>query len=446
MKPRILIVDDQERMADVIATALTSAGHECEISHDGSAALKLLEQRSFDALVTDWKMPRMDGLELLRRVKITYPALPVIVVTAYGSVSSAVTAMREGAFDYITKPFDNDELRATVARAIDMKRLERENLYLKQAVETRYSPDAIVAESAKSREVLEMVRRVAPSRAAVMIQGESGTGKELIARLLHYWSDRVGGPMVAVNCKAFAEGVLESELFGHEKGAFTGASSARAGCFERAHAGTLFLDEIAEVGVDFQAKLLRVIQEGEVLRVGGEHPRKVDVRIVAATNRALADEIVAGRFREDLYFRLNVIPIKLAPLRERPEDILALARHFLATHQADSGRQLAFNPEAEATLLAHRWPGNVRELENAIERAAILTRDNLITPEDLLLEEPRRSLSSSATGSLQDSIDQVVKSRIEAAIEAARGNRAEAARNLGIDRATLWRLLKRLGV
>jgi DNA-binding NtrC family response regulator len=446
MKPRILIVDDQERMADVIATALTSAGHECEISHDGSAALKLLEQRSFDALVTDWKMPRMDGLELLRRVKITYPALPVIVVTAYGSVSSAVTAMREGAFDYITKPFDNDELRATVARAIDMKRLERENLYLKQAVETRYSPDTIVAESPKSREVLEMVRRVAPSRAAVMIQGESGTGKELIARLLHYWSDRVGGPMVAVNCKAFAEGVLESELFGHEKGAFTGASSARAGCFERAHAGTLFLDEIAEVGVDFQAKLLRVIQEGEVLRMGGEHPRKVDVRIVAATNRALADEIAAGRFREDLYFRLNVIPIKLAPLRERPEDILALARHFLATHRTDSGRQLAFNPEAEATLLAHRWPGNVRELENAIERAAILARDNLITPEDLLLEEPRRSLSSSATGSLQDSIDQVVKSRIEAAIEAARGNRAEAARNLGIDRATLWRLLKRLGV
>jgi len=357
--------------------------------------------------------------------------------------------LREGAFDYITKPFDNGELRATVARAVDMRRLERENLYLKQEVRSRYSPDAIVAESAHAREVLDLVRRVAPSRATVLIQGESGTGKELIARLLHYWSDRVGGPMVSVNCKAFAEGVLESELFGHEKGAFTGAIGARAGCFERAHGGTLFLDEIAEVTVDFQAKLLRVLQEGEVLRVGGSQPRPVDVRVVAATNRPLNKEIAAGRFREDLYFRLNVIPVRLAPLRERREDIMPLARHFIAIHREQSGHPLDFSPEAQAAMEAHQWPGNVRELENAVERAAILARGESITPEDLLLEQgdvAHSGTPSIMTGTLQDSIDEIVRGRIETAVDGARGNRAEAARNLGIDRATLWRLMKRLGL
>jgi transcriptional regulator with GAF, ATPase, and Fis domain len=280
----------------------------------------------------------------------------------------------------------------------------------------------------------------------VLIQGESGTGKELIARLLHYWSERVGNPMVAVNCKAFAEGVLESELFGHEKGAFTGAIAARAGCFERASTGTLFLDEIGEVGLEFQAKLLRAVQEGEVLRVGGSEPRKVDVRIVAATNRPIREEIAAGRFREDLFFRLNVIPIQLAPLWERREDIMPLAHHFLARQTAETGRKLALTAEAEEAILEHRWPGNVRELENAIERGAVLARGESIAPEDLLLEQSGASPHATMTGTLQESIDKVVAARIDAAIEAARGNRAEAARNLGIDRATLWRLMKRLGI
>ncbi len=446
MKPRILIVDDQERVAEVIATALAQAGYECETYRSGASALKTIEQRGVDAVVTDWKMAEMDGMELLREIRRRRPKLPVILITAFGTVSSAVAAMREGAFDYVTKPFDNDELRATIARALEMTRLERENRYLRQEMGVRYSPDAIIAESARSREVLDLVRRVAPSRAAVLIQGESGTGKELIARLLHYWSERVGNPLVAVNCKAFAEGMLESELFGHEKGAFTGAIASRAGCFERASGGTLFLDEIGDVGLEFQSKLLRAVQEGEVLRVGGSQPRKIDVRIVAATNRSIRDEIAAGRFREDLFFRLNVIPIQLAPLRERCEDIIPLARHFLARQKVETGRHLALTAEAEEALLAHRWPGNVRELENAIERGSVLARGDTVTPEDLLLEQSGATPRASMTGTLQDSIDQVVATRIEAAIEAARGNHAEAARNLGIDRATLWRLMKRLAI
>jgi len=430
----------------VIATALAHAGYECETHRSGASALAAVELRGADAIVTDWKMAEMDGIELLREIRRRRPELPVILITAYGSVSSAVAAMREGAFDYVTKPFDNDELRATITRALEMTRLERENRYLRQEIGVRYSPDTIIAESARSREVLDLVRRVAPSRAAVLIQGESGTGKELIARLLHYWSDRVGSPIVAVNCKAFAEGVLESELFGHEKGAFTGAIAARAGCFERASGGTLFLDEIGDVGLEFQAKLLRAVQEGEVLRVGGSQPRMVDVRIVAASNKLIRDEIAAGRFREDLFFRLNVIPIQLAPLRERREDIIPLARHFLARQRAETVRQLELTTEAEQAILAHRWPGNVRELENAIERGAVLARGDTIMPEDLLLEQSGAAPRAAMTGTLQESIDKVVAARIDAAIEAARGNRAEAARNLGIDRATLWRLTRRLGI
>ena len=445
MTARVLIVDDEERMAEVIAAALRRAGHECETCASGAAALAALDARGADVVVTDWKMPEMDGIELLRRLHARRPGLPVILVTAHGTVPSAVAAMREGAFDYVTKPFDNDELRATVARALEMRRLERENRWLRQEVASRYAPEAVIAESAGSRELLALVRRVAPSRAAVLIQGESGTGKELVARLLHYWSERVGRPFVAVNVKAFAEGVLESELFGHEKGAFTGAVAARAGCFERADGGTLFLDEIAEIAPDVQVKLLRVLQEGEVLRVGGGEARPVDVRVVAATNRVVREEIATGRFREDLYFRLNVIPIQLLPLRARREDIVPLAHHFLAHHAAEAGRRLALSPEAEEVLAAHGWPGNVRELENAVERAVVLVRGDTIAPEDLLLEE-RAGTAPAADGTLQDVLDRAAAARIRAALDGAGGQRAEAARALGIDRTTLYRMMKRLGL
>jgi len=451
MKPRILVVDDEERMASVIAMALGRAGYACETCNGGEAALAAIEARGADVVVTDWRMPGMDGIELLRRLHAKRPALPVILITAHGSVPSAVAAMREGAFDYLTKPFDNDELRALVGRALDLTRLERENRYLKQEVASRYAPDAMVAESARSKELLDLVRRVAPSKASVLIQGESGTGKELVARLLHYWSDRVGQPFVAVNCKAFAEGVLESELFGHEKGAFTGAVATRAGCFERAAGGTLFLDEIGEVSLDFQAKLLRVLQEGEVLRVGGTQARKVDVRVVAATNRVLRDEVQAGRFRDDLFFRLNVIPVALAPLRERREDVLPLVQHFLDRHAAGSGRRLTLSPEAERAIVEHAWPGNVRELENVMERAVVLARGDAILPEDLLLEQTlgvaaARTAPVANDGTLQECLDRAAEARIRSALEAAQGQRVEAARALGIERTTLYRMMKRLGM
>ena len=447
MKPRIVIVDDEERMTGVVAMALERAGYECETCASGEAALAALQTRDADLVVTDWKMPQMDGIELLRRLHARQPRLPVVLLTAHGSVPSAVAAMREGAFDYVTKPFDNDELRAIVARALEMNRLERENRYLRQEVASRYAPEAMVAESPRSKDLLALVRRVAPSRSTVLIQGESGTGKELVARLLHYWSDRVGSPFVPVNCKAFAEGVLESELFGHEKGAFTGAAAARVGCFERSGGGTLFLDEIGETSPDFQAKLLRVLQDGEVLPVGGSKARPVDVRVVAATNRVLREEVAAGRFREDLYFRLNVIPVLLAPLRDRREDILPLARHFLARHAAESGRQFTFAPESEQVLLAHPWPGNVRELENAVERAVVLARSEAITPEDLLLEQSPLPLPAAASeGTLQEVLDRAAAARIRAALEAAKGQRAEAARVLGVERTTLYRMMKRLGI
>jgi DNA-binding NtrC family response regulator len=448
MSARVVIVDDEPRMAAVVAMALERDGHECERHVRAADALAAVEARGADVVVTDLKMPDMDGIELLRVLRARRPALPVILLTAHGSVPTAVAAMREGAFDYVAKPFDNDELRALVARALELSRLERENRELRRAVADRYAPESIVAESPRTTELLALVRRVARSRATVLIQGESGTGKELVARLLHFWSDRVAAPFVAVNCKAFAEGILESELFGHEKGAYTGAATARAGCFERAHGGTLFLDEIGEVGGDFQAKLLRVLQEGEVLRVGGAAPRAIDVRVVAATNRVLRQEVAAGRFREDLFFRLNVIPIQLAPLRERREDILPLAQQFLERAAAESGRALHCTPAAEAALLAHAWPGNIRELENAIERAAVLARTDAITAEDLVLEQSAAAppVGGESAGTLQAALDRAAAARIRAALAAASGNRLEAARALGIERTTLYRMMKRFGL
>jgi transcriptional regulator with GAF, ATPase, and Fis domain len=308
----------------------------------------------------------------------------------------------------------------------------------------------------------------------VLVEGETGTGKELVARMLHYWSTRAEGPFVAVNCKAFADGVVESELFGHEKGSFTGAIRDRAGCFERASTGTLFLDEIGEAGPDFQAKLLRVLEDGEVMRVGANKPRKVDVRIVAATNRRLRDEVAAGRFRADLYFRLNVIPIKIAPLRDRPEDVIALARHFLTLHSNELGRTVSISPESEAAMYGYAWPGNVRELENVIERGVVMSGADVLEPSALALEEvavtepssagpmpdlaasismpsqdaPNGSASaaSTQTGTLQETLDRAATDRIKGTLAAVGGNRNEAATLLGVDRTTLYRLMKRLGI
>jgi DNA-binding NtrC family response regulator len=455
MNPRVWVLDDEPRMVEILAMVLRREGWTVETFVRSEELLASLERSPPDALVTDLKMPGADGLDVLRRARAAEPELPVILMTAHATVATAVAAMREGAFDYVEKPFDNDELKTLVRRALEVTRLARENRYLLSELRSRYSLERMVAESPAMQEALDLVRRAAKSPATVLVTGESGTGKELVARAVHYHSARVGGPFVAANCKAFAGGVLESELFGHEKGAFTGALRAKPGLFERAEGGTLFLDEIGEVDADFQAKLLRVIQERRIARVGGTEELAVDVRIVAASNRDLRTAVREGRFREDLYFRLAVIPIHLPPLRERAEDVLPLARHFLSKWNAELGRGLTgWTEEVEAFLLRHDWPGNVRELENAIERGVVLARGERIALEDLLLrDEPGAAAapsdddeSPSGASGLQSFLDRAAAEHVRAAIAAAGGVRAEAARRLGIDRSTLYRLMRKYGI
>ncbi len=428
----------------------------------------------------------MDGMDLLKNVKSKDPDVAVVMSVPLPAAESAKEALRGGAFGCITKPFDSDELSAVVNRAVEMSALQRENRKLREQLDVATVAAGFIAEAPKSRQLVSMIRRVAPSRTTALIEGETGTGKELVARMLHYWSNRADGPFLAINCKALADGVVESELFGHEKGSFTGAIRDRAGCFERASGGTLFLDEIGEAGPDFQAKLLRVLEDGEVLRVGGSKPRKVDVRIVTATNRKLRHEVAAGRFRADLYFRLSVIPLRIAPLRERQEDILPLARHFLAFHSTEAGRPLMLSPEAEEALLAHRWPGNVRELENVIERAVVMSGQETLMPEAFAFDDDgsdeelvqvagiaraagidsavganmaagsaidssqvevaEKPVETSEEGTLQESLDRAATVRIKAALSAAGGNRVDAATALGVDRTTLYRLMKRLSL
>jgi DNA-binding NtrC family response regulator len=449
---RIAIVDDERRMAEILSMVLRREGYEVLPFASARDALEAMEEEPVDLLVTDLRMPEMDGLTVLRRARVLEPELPIILITAHATIPTAIEAIRAGAFDYVEKPFDNDDLKAVVRRALDMTRLSRENRYLRAELRTRYSIDHVVAESDAMREALDLVGRAARGRSTVLITGESGTGKELVARAVHYRSDRVGGPFVAVNCKAFASGVLESELFGHEKGAFTGADRTRAGVFEQAHGGTLFLDEIGEIDPGFQGKLLRALQDRAVRRVGGDRQREVDVRIVAATNRDLRADAEAGRFRKDLYFRLAVIPIHLPPLRERPDDILPLARHFLGRWSAELGRSLSgWSDEVEAWLLRQPWPGNARELENAIERGVVLARGERLELDDLLIdagagEDSAPSADGESGSGLRAFLDGAAADRIRAVLEETGGKRVEAAARLGIDRTTLYRLMRRLGI
>ena len=453
MKPRLAVLDDEQRMVDILAMVLRREGYSIETFTQPQAALSALKADSFDLLITDLKMPQMDGLEVLRQARSLSPELPIILLTAHATVDTAIAAMKEGAFDYVEKPFDNEELKTLIRHALDVTRLTRENRYLRAELHSRYTLDAVVAESVAMQAVLDLVRRAARSPSTVLISGESGTGKELIARAVHYHSKRVGRAFVAVNCKAFAEGVLESELFGHEKGAFTGADRAKVGLFERADGGTLFLDEIGEVSGDFQGKLLRVLQERTFQRVGGTTEREVDIRLVVATNRDLRAEVEAGRFREDLYFRLAVIPIHLPPLRERREDILPLAKHFLAKWNAEMLRTITgWTDAVESYLLQHLWPGNVREVENTIERGVVLAQGDQIDLGDLLVstdkQTQQRGPSGEVTeaGSLQDFLDQAAAERIRVVLKEVNGARLEAARRLGVDRTTLYRLMRKHGI
>jgi len=372
-KKVILVVDDEPNIRRVLEAMLVREGYQVLTADSGRKAVDIAATNALDLLITDLIMPDMTGIEVLREVKQTQPHCAALVITAYGTIKTAVEAMRLGAFNYIAKPFDLDEVRLQVQHVLENRALKEENVLLREQLRSTYRLDNIVGVSGKMQEVFKLVHRAADTRSTVLIRGESGTGKELIARALHFNSQRASRPFVAVSCAALTETLLESELFGHEKGAFTGALTQKPGRFELANHGTLFLDEIAEITPAIQVKLLRVLQEREFERVGGTRPIRVDVRVVAATNKNLEEAVKKGEFRDDLYYRLQVIQIVVPPLRERPEDIPALAEHFLAKYCRENGRRLRrIAPEAMDRLLNYKYPGNVRELENIIERAVVL--------------------------------------------------------------------------
>ena len=445
---KVLVVDDQKNMRATTAMVLRQAGHEVEEAADGAGALSRLEGETYDVLLTDLRMPAMDGMELLRSAQRLAPETQVIVMTAYGTIESAVEAIRLGAYDFLAKPFKEDELLLRVGKAIEKRRLVGEVRLLSGEFRKRYGLEHIVGRSAAVRELLERLERVAATDATVLITGESGTGKELVAKAIHVASRRNARPFVPVNCAAITETLLESELFGHARGAFTGATRARRGLFEEADGGTLLIDEIGETAPGFQAKLLRALQEGEIRRVGESTSVKVDVRIIAATNQDLRKAIAEKRFREDLFYRLNVVPLRIPPLRERREDVPLLAAHFLHQWVLRSGERKALSADALAALVDHDWPGNVRELQNAIEQAAALTPGETIGEADVQLEGVR---AASAPGdgrvlTLSEAVDEAERRAIEAALVRCEHDLARVARELAVSSTTLWRKMKRLGI
>jgi len=460
---RLLIIDDEKNMRWALSRALRSEGLEILTAGSGPEGLALLREEKPDLVLLDLKLPGLDGLSVLRQIKAEMPLVAVIIMTAYGSIETAVEAIKAGAYDYITKPFDLEAVKLVLARALQNQSLTKEVAYLRRELETRYSFQNIVGKSAKMRQVFDLIERVADSQATVLIQGESGTGKELVARALHYLSARRTGPFVAVSCAALPETLLESELFGHEKGAFTGALTRRIGRFEMANGGTLFLDEVGELTPAVQVKLLRVLQERSFERLGGTERITVDVRIIAATNRNLEQAMREGKFRQDLYYRLNVVPITLPPLRERKEDIPLLVQHFLAKFSrtnphsnvlppeggpVPSGGHFKMAPAALAALMNYSWPGNVRELENVLERACLLCAGRVITrqclPAEILAAE-ERGCNGFALEIPEEGLDleELEKHLILKAMEKSGGNQTQAARLLHLSRyALLYRLEK----
>ncbi len=395
----LLIIDDEKNYLLVLEDLLAEDGYEVITADSGERGLEIVRSSDLDVLITDMKMPGMDGMVLLEHCHTEKPDLPVIMMTAFGSVEKAVEAMRKGAFDYILKPFKNEELKLTIRKAADHSHLLRQNRYLKQTLQDRYQFSNIIGKSTQMLRIYELIEKVAPAKATVLVTGESGTGKELIARAIHFNSPRKDRPFISVNCGALPENLLESELFGHEKGSFTGAVSQRKGRFELAHGGTLFLDEISEMSTPLQVKLLRVLQEMEFERVGGAQTLKVDVRVVAASNRNLRQEVDQGRFRSDLFYRLNVVHVHVPPLRERVDDIPLLVNHFLHKCTQDRPESLRIDAEAMRCLIEYLWPGNVRELENVIERSVILCNGREILLKDL----PPELRSPAQPGGLQAS-------------------------------------------
>ena len=441
------MVDDEPAQLELVGGFLRKQGFDVAEAPDGRTALERFRKEPFDLLLTDQKMPGLSGLELLEAARAVTPAVAVIIMTAYGTIETAVAAIKGGAADYLTKPLNLDELLHRIAQVRERQRLIMENRELREALQERHRVEGIIGESGRMQEVLSLVRRVAGSDATILIQGESGTGKELIARAIHYASPRAGAPLVSVNCAALPETLLESELFGHEKGAFTGAVAARKGRFELADGGSLFLDEIGDLPLHLQVKLLRVLQEREFERVGSSRPVAVNVRLLAATHRDLEALVRAGRFRDDLYYRINVVSISLPPLRERREDIPLLLDHFVEKFSRRNGKRIGgLTREAREALLRYDYPGNVRELENLVERAVILTRDEVIGLEDLPLGVKEREGETSGETSLTVLVEGLERRMIREALARADGVQTQAAEILGISERVLRYKLKKYGL
>jgi len=447
--PVILIVEDEAKMRRLLELNLGEDGFTTLSAGDAETGLKLLRENAIDLVVTDLKLPGMDGLEFLQAAKRQNAALPVVVMTAFGSVETAVEAMKAGASDYVLKPFSLTEMRMVIHKELDVRNLREENRSLREALGKRYAHPNVVARSPKMQEVLATVERVAPTNSTVLLGGESGVGKDLVARAIHEKSRRASGPFLKINSTAIPENLLESELFGYEKGAFTGAAASKPGKFELADKGTLFLDEIGDVPPAIQVKLLRVLQEREFERLGGTRTIKVDVRLIAATNRDLRAALEQGTFREDLYYRLNVVPIDIAPLRERKEDVPDLVNLFISRFAGDSGKPVeGITPEAMQILVNYHWPGNVRELQNIVERACALAKGNVLDAADIHLDVRPAKAANDASGFLPDgmTLEQWEDEMVQEALRRANGNKSQAARLLGLSRNALRYRLSKIGI
>jgi len=449
-KGKILIVEDEKSLREVLKILLEEEGYDTESAVDGMEATEMIQQDIYDIVITDLKMPRADGFEVLRKVKEVSPSTNVIMITAFGTTESTIEAMKLGAYEFIHKPFKIDEIRLVVNKAFERKRLSDELSVLREKVQTSYRLENIIGKSPRMQELFRLIPKIAQSSSTVLITGESGSGKELVAAALHNLSPRKGKNFVAINCTTFPEGLLESELFGHVKGAFTGAVSNKQGLFEIADGGTIFLDEIAEMPISLQAKLLRVLESGTFRRVGGVADITVDVRVISATNRDLSDTIAAGGFREDLFYRLKVVPVHLPPLRERTEDIPLFLEHFLARFSPDKKE---FSPECLRLLMKYPWKGNVRELENMVERIVLLTDRNMILPDDLP-EEVFTAVNPSAALpgigeegiDLEKIVEEIEKNYLNNALAKTNGNKTDAAKLLNLSFRSFRHRLQKYGI
>jgi len=454
---KILIVDDETSMRNLFSIMLAKEGYDVDVAEDGASAMSLVDTKIYDLVITDIIMPKMKGTELLKKVKEVHPETVVIMITAYASTESAVEAMKEGAYDYITKPFSVEEIKVIIAKALERGKLERENLFLKRELDKGYSFESIIGVAPVMQRVFDLIERVSQTKTNILISGESGTGKELVARAIHNKSQRKNLPFVVINCGGIPENLLESDLFGHVKGSFTGAISHKEGLFEVADTGTIFLDEVGELTAPIQVKLLRAIQERTFKRVGGTEDISVDVRIIAATNKNLEQEVIDGKFREDLYWRLKVIEVKLPPLRDRKEDIALLAQHFLKKFSAEQGKEIKkISTYALEVLKDYSFPGNVRELENIIERSVALEHSNIVLPESLALsvykwngapERNEKNADVLTKGfSMERYIEGLEKELITKALMRSGGRKKDAAGILGISYWVLLRKIEKYGL